>query len=92
MQEDIYISWCFWNLKNFITPEDDGMSIEICRDNVNLNITLWIFCIIVGLFKLNGSSVVADYTGKRNYGNTKEIRLFKLIFYTNAKSIIKNPT
>jgi hypothetical protein len=31
-----------WHLQHFVSPEDDGMSIEICRDNVNVNITLWI--------------------------------------------------
>jgi hypothetical protein len=25
------------------SPEDDGMSIETCRDKVDVNITLWIF-------------------------------------------------
>jgi hypothetical protein len=28
------------------------MSNETCRDNVNVNVTLWILCIIVGLFSL----------------------------------------
>jgi hypothetical protein len=39
-----------WYLWHSVSPEDDGTSIETCRDNVSVNITLWILCIIVGLF------------------------------------------
>jgi hypothetical protein len=38
------------NLQSYIYTEDDGMSIETCRDKVSVYITLWILCIIVGLF------------------------------------------
>jgi hypothetical protein len=35
---------------HLVFPEDVGMSIEARRDNVNVNITFRILCVIIGLF------------------------------------------